>query len=44
VGAAAKSASPRKKVILAIANKLARIAQAALSSGKDYQHPLSGGK
>jgi transposase len=34
--------APRNKVIVAIANKLARIAWAVLSSGKDYQHqPLS---
>jgi len=30
--------APRNKVIVAIANKLARIACAVLSSGKDYQH------
>jgi len=30
--------APRNKVIEAIANKLARIAWAVLSSGKDYQH------
>jgi transposase len=30
--------APRNKVIVAIANKLARIAWAVLSSGKDYQH------
>jgi len=29
---------PRNKVIVAIANKLARIAWAVLSSGKDYRH------
>jgi transposase len=28
----------RNKVIVAIANKLARIAWAVLSSGKEYQH------
>jgi transposase len=34
--------APRNKVIVAIANKLARIAWAVLSSGKDYQHqPLA---
>lgn len=31
--------APRNKVVVAIANKLARIAWAVLSSGKDYQHP-----
>src|SRR6478736_104325 len=31
--------APRNKVIVAIANKLARIAWAVLSSGKDYKHP-----
>jgi len=31
--------APRNKVIVAIANKLARIAWAVLSSGKNYQHP-----
>jgi len=31
--------APRNKVIVAIANKLARIAWAVLSSGNDYQHP-----
>lgn len=30
--------APRNKVIVAIANKLARIAGAVLSSGKDYRH------
>ena len=30
--------APRNKVIVAIANKLARIAWAVLSSGKPYQH------
>jgi transposase len=30
--------APRDKVIVAIANKLARIAWAVLSSGKDYRH------
>ena len=30
--------APRNKVIVAIANKLARIAWAVLSSGKDYRH------
>ena len=30
--------APRNKVVVAIANKLARIAWAVLSSGKDYQH------
>ena len=30
--------APRNKVIVAIANKLARRAWAVLSSGKDYQH------
>jgi transposase len=30
--------APRNKVIVAIANKLARIAWAVLSRGKDYQH------
>jgi transposase len=30
--------APRNKVVVAIANKLARIAWAMLSSGKDYQH------
>jgi transposase len=30
--------APRNKVMVAIANKLARIAWAVLSSGKDYQH------
>jgi len=30
--------APRNKVIVAIANKLARIAWAVLSSGKNYQH------
>jgi transposase len=29
----------RNKVIVAIANKLARIAWAVLSKGVDYQHP-----
>jgi len=34
--------APGNKVVVAIANKLARIAWAVLSSGKDYQHqPLS---
>lgn len=31
--------APRNKVVVAIANKLARIAWAVLSSGKDYRHP-----
>lgn len=31
--------APRNKVVVAIANKLARMAWAVLSSGKDYQHP-----
>ena len=31
--------APRNKVVVAIANKLARIAWAVLSSGKDYHHP-----
>jgi transposase len=30
--------APRNKVVVAIANKLARMAWAVLSSGKDYQH------
>ena len=30
--------APRNKVVVAIANKLARIAWAVLSSGKDYRH------
>ncbi len=30
--------APRNKVIVAIANKLARIAWAVLSSGRDYRH------
>jgi len=30
--------APRNKVVVAIANKLARIAWAVLSSGKNYQH------
>jgi transposase len=30
--------APRNKVIVAIANKLARIAWAVLSSGQPYQH------
>ena len=30
--------APRNKVVVAIANKLARIAWAVLASGKDYQH------
>jgi transposase len=30
--------APRNKVIVAIANKLARISWAVLSSGKDYRH------
>src|ERR1051325_163969 len=30
--------APRNKVVVAIANKLARIAGAVLSSGKDYRH------
>jgi hypothetical protein len=30
--------APRNKVIVAIANKLARMAWAVLSSGKDYHH------
>ena len=36
--------APRNKVIVAVANKLARIAWAVLSSGKDYRHqPLQHG-
>src|SRR5215470_2059049 len=31
--------APRNKVVVAIANKLARIAWAVLSSGQDYRHP-----
>ena len=31
--------APRNKVIVAIANKLARIAWSVLSSGNEYQHP-----
>src|SRR6476620_3929900 len=31
--------APRNKVVVAIANKLARMAWAVLSSGKDYKHP-----
>jgi transposase len=30
--------APRHKVVVAIANKLARIAWAVLSSGRDYQY------
>jgi len=30
--------APHNKVVVAIANKLARIAWAVLSSGRDYQH------
>ena len=30
--------APRNKVIVAIANKLARIAWAVLSKGRDYRH------
>ena len=30
--------APRNKVVVAIANKLARIAWAVLSTGKDYRH------
>jgi transposase len=30
--------APRNKVVVAIANKLARIAWAVLSSGRDYRH------
>jgi transposase len=30
--------APRNKVVVAIANKLARIAWGVLSSGRDYQH------
>jgi transposase len=30
--------APRNKVVVAIANKLARIARAVLFSGKDYRH------
>jgi len=30
--------APRNKVVVAIANRLARMAWAVLSSGKDYQH------
>ena len=33
--------APGNKVVVAIANKLARMAWAVLSSGKDYQHPRS---
>jgi len=34
--------APHNKVVVAIANKLARIAWAVLSSGRDYRHqPLS---
>jgi hypothetical protein len=32
------SMTPNNKVVVAIANKLARIAWAVLSSGKDYRH------
>jgi transposase len=36
--------APRNKVVVAIANKLARIAWAGLSSGRDYRHqPLQQG-
>jgi transposase len=31
--------APRNQVVVAIANKLARIAWAVLSSGNDYRHP-----
>jgi transposase len=31
--------APRNKVVVAIANKLARMAWAVLSSGQDYWHP-----
>ena len=31
--------APRNKVVVAIANKLARMAWAVLSSGKEYRHP-----
>jgi transposase len=31
--------APRNKVVVAIANKLARMAWAVLSSGQDYRHP-----
>jgi transposase len=31
--------APRNKVVVAIANKLARMAWAVLTSGKDYKHP-----
>jgi transposase len=31
--------APRNKVVVAIANKLARMAWAVLSSGRDYRHP-----
>jgi transposase len=30
--------APRNKVVVAIANKLARMAWAVLSSGQDYRH------
>jgi transposase len=30
--------APRNKVVVAIANKLARMAWAVLSGGRDYQH------
>ena len=30
--------APRNKVVVAIANKLARVAWAVLSSGRDYRH------
>ena len=42
MGASTGSGAPRNKVIVAIANKLARIAWAVLSSGEVYRHqPLS---
>jgi len=31
--------APRNKVVVAMANKLARIAWAVLSSGRDFRHP-----
>ena len=41
-GASAAARAPRNKVIVAIANKLARIAWVVLSSGNEYQHaPLA---
>jgi transposase len=38
VGASAGQRAPRNKVVVAIANKLARIAWAVLSSGRNYRH------